>query len=258
MKTDDIKRIIDAGLSEVQTTERDVNAVMEYVLSADAARRPSLSFRSKVVRAVLAAVLLVLLLSVAAQAFGIPVWRMIVSKTDEEYEIRIRKDESGDVLPVLIKTEFTDGERKTWGEEVCSEFEKNGFCPVLPEWKPDRFEPEDIFVMTDEFGGAYASMLYYGENGGRFKILVERMGDPEYFHNYVGGIEKDDNEVRMRSIDGIEYMYGTNIDRVWITWMYADLVYSITSTEDFDMCWKMIESMCYDQADIEWVTVQPE
>ena len=258
MKTDDIKRIIDAGLSEVQTTERDVNAVMEYVLSADSARRPSLSFRSKVVRAVLAAVLLVLLLSVAAQAFGIPVWRMFLNKTDEVFEMRILKDEADGSFPLLVKTEFTDGERKAWGEEVCSEFEKNGFYPVLPEWKPDGFELEEILVMTDEFNGAFGSMLYYGENGGRFKILVERMGDPEYFHNYVGCMEKDDNEVRMRSIDGIEYMYGTNIDRVWVTWMYADLVYSMFSTEDFDVCWNMIESMRYDQADIEWVALQPE
>lgn len=258
MKTDDIKRIIDAGLSEVQTTERDVNAVMEYVLSADSARRPSLSFRSKVVRAVLAAVLLVLLLSVAAQAFGIPVWRMFLNKTDEEFEMRILKDEADGSFPLLVKMEFTDGERKAWGEEVCSEYEKNGFYPVLPEWKPDGFEPEDIFVMTDEFGGAYASMLYEGEDDRNFVITVERMGDPEFFHSYVGGIVSDENDAKARSIDGVEYMYGTNLDNTWITWMYADLMYTMFSTEDFDMCWKMIESMRYDQADIEWVAVQPE
>ena len=258
MKTDDIKRIIDAGLSEVQTTERDVNAVMEYVLSADAARRPSLSFRSKVVRAVLAAVLLVLLLSVAAQAFGIPVWRMFVSKTDEELEIRILKDEADGSFPLLVKTEFTDGERKAWGEEVCSEFEKNGFCPVLPEWKPDGFKLGQIFVMADEFDSAYGSVWFCGEDNRNITIVVERMADPEFFCNYVGGVESDENEAKVRIIDGVEYMYGTNLDNTWITWMYADLMYTMFSTEDFDMYWKMIESMRYDQADIEWVAVQPE
>jgi len=40
MKTSDIKKVIDAGLADIETNQRDVDAIMEYIRNAETRNLP--------------------------------------------------------------------------------------------------------------------------------------------------------------------------------------------------------------------------
>ena len=111
MKTSDIRRVIRAGLADVTTTQRDVDAVMEYIRNAENQQKPR--WRSGGMRKVLlAAVCLVLMLSAVAQALGIPVWQALVVWTKETLRIETFQRNTVDASQ---RSCFSDEERAAWG-----------------------------------------------------------------------------------------------------------------------------------------------
>ena len=142
MRTNDIKRVIDAGLANVETTQRDVDAIMEYIHESEYGKYPRRIVSAR--RIVLTVICVILMLATVAQAFGVSMWKMIVVWTRESLYINMMRDGDSDSGDIGEKSAFSEAEREAWGASVCDVFADYNFFPHLPEWKPENLELESL------------------------------------------------------------------------------------------------------------------
>lgn len=258
MKTDAIKRVIDEGLSCVETTEQDVDAIMEYIHDATstspkyegstAYRGDSAAQQKKhrhigisIKKTVLVTICIALMLAIAAQALGIPVWETIISWTRDKMMIDILS--SGSAENHTRERAYTQAERTAWGDDVCDMIEETGRCPALPAWKPEAYEPVDYFYMDDGNGYVYVSAFY--RDGGAKGLTLALEIFPSDPYAYGASIEWDGEQRREFEIDGITYYLVTNLDTNTAVWRHENVMYQLSAPLSFDTLERIIRSIRY-------------
>ena len=244
MKCRDIKRIMDEGLSNLTVTEQDIDAVMNRIHEeAKPHTRRAIGERRRrrhgMRKAVLIAIVLVFLFSVVAQAVGIPVWEIMVTWTQEKLMIDISFEGSRDGY--VYRRSFTDEEREVWGANTCNVLEEIGRCPCLPTIMPEGFSYRDMFFMEDGIGYCYVSTLYSNDDGENISMVVEVLDGESY--TYGVSIEWDQKSRREVIVDGVKYIFVSNLGTNTVYW-YSDIFScSISGPISFDDMEAMIRSM---------------
>lgn len=235
MKTSDIRRAIDAGLADVKTTQRDVDAVVEYVRSAENQQKRRFGGMRKTL---LAAVCWILTLSAVAQALGIPVWQTLVVWTKDALRIEASQWNAADVPQ---RSCFSDEERAVWGADVENAFSGIGVFPFLPGHMPEGFELCDLYCMADDVGYSCVDALYEDEDN-HFLILVAEVYTSGGYV-YAMTVERDDVIGYDVVIDGVTYYFISNLGNNTVAWNDENGSYCISGNLDMSEMEKMIRSI---------------
>lgn len=238
MKGSDIKRVIDEGLADMKMTEQSMDAVMRRIREA---QEPHPG-RARKMTAVVAIVLALLLLSVVAQAMGVPVWETFVAWTKEHLSIVILH--TGNVEEQPGRERFSELERQTWGDDICKALEDTGHYPALPTWKPEEYEPLDLFCMDDESGYVYVSALYCDEDDNALNFMLEILSPDS--HEYGLSVERDEEQRMEFTVDGTSYYLVSNLDTNTAVWQHENVMYQLSGPLSFDTLKKVISSIQYD------------
>lgn len=145
MKTSDIKKVIDAGLADIETTQRDVDAIMEYIRNAET-RKPA----RKMPLAVAIAMVLMLIGAVAFAAMSfLGVIEHLYSIEEKEQEAAISEwsfEHKMEVVDLLVGNGIIFNEEmlmQVYDDEL-SETEKSS---LIDQMLMERF-PEDYWSVT--------------------------------------------------------------------------------------------------------------
>ncbi|MBQ9952093.1 MAG: DUF4367 domain-containing protein [Clostridia bacterium] len=237
MKTSDIRRVIRAGLADVTTTQRDVDAVMEYIRNAENQQKPR--WRSGGMRKVLlAAVCLVLMLSAVAQALGIPVWQALVVWTKETLRIETFQRNTVDASQ---RSCFSDEERAAWGEDVENAFSGIGLFPFLPGYMPDGFELCDLYCTGNDDGYACVDALYEDEGNHILNLVADVYTTEGY--SYTLTVEHDDLDKYDVVLDGVTYYFVSNLQNNTVVWNDSNGSYCISGNVEMSTLEEMIRSI---------------
>lgn len=188
------------------------------------------------ISAIAAAVLLMAL--AAAQALGLNVIGGIMSLTKEHLVMDI--DDAA--LPRSGRTAFSDAERETWGEEVCAAFESIGYFPMLPEWKPEGMELEDLIVFDpEEVEGAEAiNALFIDSNGKTLSLGADGIPEGASFRSYV---ERDENYEKTYYIGDTPVYVVSNLKYWSATWMSDGMCVHVSEGVSLEAMERMVNSM---------------
>lgn len=184
---------------------------------------------------------LTLMIPVVAQAIGVPVWETFVTWTREHLFIGI--SHTVNVEEQLGQEGFSELERQIWGDDICKALENTGHYPALPAWKPEGYEPFDLFYMDDENGYAYVSASY-SDGGDNPLILAVEILPPDS-NEYRFSIEWDEKQRKELTIDGIQYHLVSNIGTNTAVWQYENVLYQLSGPLDFNTLEKIISSTHY-------------
>lgn len=240
MKTNDIKRVIDAGLADVETTQRDVENIMDYIRESEERKPARGSLRGRVVKVLVAAVLLVLMLSVVAQALGFSVWDVFISWNDDMLNFEVWYSSAEREEAISKNDVFSDEERETWGEDVSKVLDSIDMYPALPRFKPEGFDQVDFY--TDGDGGYSYFTAYYGDKNDRVFHIIAELYDVEWY-TFSTGFESDGKDTRTLVLDGIEYLFASNLSRNSVSWIDEMGSYHISGDLDMDTLEAMIRSI---------------
>lgn len=146
MKTSDIKRVIDAGLADIETTQRDVDALMEYIRNAET-RKPA----RKMPLAVAIAMVLMLIGAVAFAAMSfLGVIEHLHSIEEKEQEMAISEwsfEHKMEVVDLLVSSGTVFNEEmlmQVYSDEL-SEEEKS---TLIDDMLMERFQNDYWSVTT--------------------------------------------------------------------------------------------------------------
>lgn len=240
MKTNDIRRIIDTGLANVTTTPQDVDAVMNHILSGSARKKAPVR-KARVVIAALAAVMITLLLSVIAQALGIPVWDVFVIGTDNNVKINVDRDDRFTTEAQNHISGFSSDEIAAWGEETCNIFDEIGIYPDLPSYVPEGFVLTDPITYVDGFGYICVDLLYENADGKTFTFVSDIYQAGRY--SYSLSVEFDYREYRSFNLQGVDYVIGSNLSINSAAWFDKKGCYTISGDLSIDELEKMVRSI---------------
>lgn len=143
MKTSDIKKVIDAGLADIETTQRDVDAIMEYIRNAET-RKPA----RKMPLAVAIALILMLIGAVAFAAMSfLGVFEQIYQISEEEQVDEINDwtfEHKMELLNLLVEngTIFDDEMLMQVYDDELNDEEKGD---IIVEMLKKRFTPDDDY-----------------------------------------------------------------------------------------------------------------
>lgn len=192
-------------------------------------------------RIVAAAACLTLMLPVVAQAMGAPVWETLVSWTKEHLFIGI--SHTGNVEEQLGRESFSELERQIWGDDICKALEDVGYYPALPTWKPEEYEPFDLFYMNDGNGYAYVSAQYCDEDENMLNLVLEIL--PYDSHEYEFSIERDEEQRKEFAADGTQYYLVSNLDTNTAVWQHENVLYQLSGSLEVDTLAEIICSTQY-------------
>ena len=215
---------------------RVVPGLMEELDRKADRRRTGTAHRAR--RAILMAACLTLVLSMAVQAFDIPIWESIGSWTQEHLDVDVFPD--GSVDSAVDDHMFSEAERLTWGDEVCTALEEMGIFPSLPEWKPSGLTLESADYSQSKDGHKCLCAIYTMAGDEFMQFFVENMFDVTY--EFQEAVERDVEYKKTLEISGIEYHSISNLDNNMITWYYQDFAFTIISSIDSSLLEKMVES----------------
>ena len=150
MKTSDIKRVIDAGLADIETTQHDVDAIMEYIRNTEI-RKPA----RKMPLAVAIAMILMLIGAVAFAAMSfLGVIDQIFDIQEEEQVEAIDKwsfEHKMEVVNLLLEhgTDFDEEMLMQLYDDELTEEEKGD---LIIEMLKKRFPPTDDYWYVTTLG----------------------------------------------------------------------------------------------------------
>lgn len=258
----DVKRLRQMSAKELQDyydrveplSDDEVNAIYDrvmpkiaYEIASNNQQKKPRHIGSSIKKTVLVAVCMTLMLSVVAQALGIPVWETIYSWTQEHLLISIFHTKNSALSTESIRYEFSSGEKQVWGDDICKAFEELDFYPPLPQWRPDNLSVDDLFYMKDDIGGIYVHALFSDIADHTFTFEVEKIANHQSDVSYDLALERDLAESQIINIDGLQYYHVTNLGSHSIVWLYDDILYSVFTTYDFDIAWDIIQSIHYNE-----------
>lgn len=240
------KEIMDYYDREEPLSDDEVNAIynrvmprIAYEIVSDKLQKKPRHIGSSIKKTVLAAICITLMLSVVAQALGIPVWKTIVSWTKEIMLVDISY--SGNTDETARNHSFSQDERLTWGDDVCNAFEEIGYCPSLPTFMPSNLSLDELLYFSEEEGVAYISALYSDSEGTTLKLVAEALPDGG-FVNQIGN-ERDDSYTAIYEINGTTFYALSNFDRNSVSWYVNNMSIKITSIVDPETLKAMILSI---------------
>lgn len=245
MSADEIRAYFDA---EEPIADDEVDEIFDRVYPQLISKIESVG-ESKTVRRctwttrkiVAVAACLTLMLPVVAQAMGAPVWETFVTWTKEHLFIGI--SHTGNVEEQLGRKGFSELERRIWGDDICKALEDTSHYPVLPTWKPEEYKPFDLFYTDDGNGYAYVSASY-SDGGDKTLILALEILPPDS-NEYGFSIERDEEQRKEFTVDGIQYYLVSNVDTNTAVWQYENVLYQLSGPLDFDTLEKIISSTHY-------------
>ena len=182
--------------------------------------------------AALAAVLILLLSTVTAQALGVNLFQAIARWTSEIFRL------DGGAAPYAMVTErpLAEGETGTYEslEEAVKAFGIE--APVVPKEIPEGFELIGVTAISRKAGVAiYAD--YQSENG-YFQILYNEVGAEEF-----NTLEKENVPVDSRFIKGIKHRLTSDLGRQKAVWQNGDFECSIVGDLSRQELETMIDSI---------------
>lgn len=189
------------------------------------------------ISAIAAAVLLMAL--AAAQALGLNVIGGIMSLTKEHLIMDVRNA----ALPRSGRTAFSDAERETWGEEVCSKFESLGYFPMLPEWKPEGMELKELVVYGDDEeieGPASINALFTDSNDRVLSLSADEIPEGSSFRSYV---ERDENYEKTYYVGDTPVYVVSNGKYYSATWMSDGMYVHVNEGVSLEAMERMVNSM---------------
>lgn len=256
----DVKRLRQMSAKELQDyydrveplSDDEVNAIYDrvmpkiaYEIASDNQQKKPRHIGSSIKKTVLVAICMTLMLSVVAQALGIPVWEMVLSWTQEHLIVQVFYNESRGTFEDNNRQEFTAPEKQTWGDDVCLAFRDLEFYPPLPRCKPEGLSLVDLFYMEDELGGLFVHTFYMDSRDNYLTFVVEKLPPEQYNATYDLSIERDLLESQYKDIDGISYYYVTNNGENTFVWGYNDVIYTVYTSIPPETVWDMLESIQY-------------
>lgn len=254
----DVKRLRQMSAKEIQDyydrveplSDDEVNAIYDrvmpkiaYEIASDNQQKKPRHIGSSIKKTVLVAVCMTLMLSVVAQALGIPVWEMIISWTNDHLIMTISHARNTITAPDYERQAFTHSERETWGDDICNAFDELHFYPALPTQKPSNLQLDDLFYTKDDIGRIYLSALFTAPDDNSLMLVVEKIPDEQYNPSYMLATERDLSSAKEIDIGGITYYYVTNLDTNSFVWQNNSTILSIFTSYDADIITKMLESI---------------
>lgn len=175
-----------------------------------------------------AAVLVIVLLgSATAKAFGLDIWEAVAKWTQETFHFGDwgQTDDGPGTSDDLNYTSLQDALHKG-----------NIMEPLAPAWVPDGYHLEDVTVDQTPLQIVYNALYVNGEK--KIKITVRRHldSDPQY-------IEQSEDLVETYEVSGITYYIFSNNQRtqaVWITGSFECYIFGDTTIEEMKL---MIDSI---------------
>ena len=189
------------------------------------------------IAAIVAAVLLMALAT--AQALGLNVIGGIMSLTKEHLVM----DVDDAALPRSGRTAFSDAERETWGEEVCSKFESLGYFPMLPQWRPEGMVLKELVVygVDEEIEGPVSvNALFTDSNGIVLSLCADEIPEGASFRSYV---ERDENYEKTYYIGDTPVYVVSNGKYYSATWMSDGMYVHVSEGVSLEAMERMVNSM---------------
>ena len=172
-----------------------------------------------------AAVVLVILLlgSVTAKAFGFNIWKAVVQWTQDTFHIGewVNSNTSNNLPYVSIQEALEKGNTPVW---------------LVPKWLPDGYKLVDISVEQNPLQKIYRAKHINGEQF--FIITVQDHLDNEPFY-----VEQSDGLVEEYEASGIIYYLFTDISLTKAKWINASYECSISGNLTMEELKMMIESI---------------
>lgn len=177
---------------------------------------------------VAAAVVIVILLgSVTAKAFGYDIWETVVKWTQETFH-------------------FGDGGQNDDGPDINNNLPYasiqealqtgNIDAPLVPTWIPEGYQLSDITIQESPMQDVYNAIYSNGENAIRITVRNHLNSAPQY-------IEQSDDFAEIYEVNGIEYFLFSNNERVSAAWINSSYECSILGELTIEELKLMIDSI---------------
>lgn len=190
----------------------------------------------RIARAGLVAALLAVLLAGAAQAAGMDAIGTIARWTESVFSFgTIASGNDSSQTPSVNHKNPADFPEEY--QELLAEFEKRGIENyTIPTYVPDGFKADVVELYIDEMNCMQFLVMYvYQDEAIMFAVIEDE--------KHMGLYEKDDGEVWIRSINGNDHYYFTNLDTNAVAWAIKEFEYTIWSKRPMSDLEKMVDSM---------------
>ena len=171
-----------------------------------------------------AAVLVILVLgSVTAKAFGTDLWKTVVKWTQETFHFgEWGNSESNENLPYSSLQEALEDDEIT--------------TSLVPNWFPSGYELADIKVKYSPIQTIYTAIYTNGEQNLRITLQDHLEGKPIY-------VEQSEGLVEEYEVSGITYYLFSNYEYNRAVWLYESYECDISGEVTIDELKKMIDSI---------------
>lgn len=235
MKTNQIRRAIDAHLSGLKLSQEDMARIRLRAMQ-NSERITGFNMR-RLVFAVICALTLAALL---ASGVGVPVRNLETFHQDDNYTMAVSSTE--DTPEYSEKITVHENIRNTWGDEVADYLAETGAYINLPAWIPDSFYLTDTAVYSDESGNASCLAFYLNAENASMDLQIDVMPAVED-HTMYFSIHSDGGKTETWHIGGMEYHYEETQHFSYVVWMENNCIAVISSETGRDDLRKMIESI---------------
>ena len=234
MKTNDIRRVIDASLSGLKLSPEQRAALAERAMGEETPTPP----RRKIPRRlILAAAIIALAAAAIVPAVGASMRRDEVRDLGETLEMNLGVDE--DMLTLPEELEVPEFVSEIWGEAFREGLREMKGMALLPRWVPEGYQL--IESDYDTVGDAVFSTLRNdaGETIS-LNVIVQLEG---FSTDTTVQQESEPGAAEAWEYGGIRYYYTTNIDRSSVSWIENNCLAHLSGPLDRALMRRMIESI---------------
>lgn len=176
--------------------------------------------------AVAAVLVIILLGSVTAKAFGCDIWEAVVQWTQETFHFgNAREIDGPDTDGDLEFSSLQDALAYAGIEEK-----------LVPTWMPEGYKLVRITVDLTPIQDIYNALYQNGENELVITVRNHLRSTPQY-------VEQSDNLMEVYKVAGVEYYLFLNHERVRVAWLYGSYECSISGELTIEELKLMIDSI---------------
>ena len=234
MKTNDIRRVIDASLSGLALTAQQRSELLNRALGDTKSAAPP---RHKLVRwFAVAALIVLLMLALLVPAVGGSARQEEV--VDEGDAIAFHYDRIDGVTSYSAGTDLPEEIASIWGAEFTAMLRLYGAQALLPKWVPEGYEPSGIDVYFD----ARTIRLYMRKVDERDIDLSVMVFDDSIL-SFSSWVESIEGTAETWTYDGIDYNYSENYESSSVVWFENNCRVHLSGPRDRELMLRMIESI---------------
>lgn len=192
--------------------------------------KPTKSIRPWLSRLVATAAILafVLVSSITAHAMGVDIWDIIVTWTQETFQLRNQdSSETGEAL---------DSDQRNHSTIQQHLIESGVSIALVPTQFPDGYEL--IEVITDESPAQFTLLAIYGCGKQKIKLQIK-----QYINSDPVQIEQSDDLIEIYESEGIEYFIFSNYDMLKAAWINESFECYISGSLNIDELKTMLDSI---------------